>query len=250
MTTDAELEDAKRRWGDHVEQVIGFPPVPEGVECPLRFGDVVRLKSGTVGVVTLPDLGGTMFAMLELDEAGRDLSEPDDPEAVQSTWDYVESVLASHGDLPEALQRHLEPLRKGIVLNETHWDQGVQFLEGEEYELFRQGDWSELSMGSERLVSEFFDEYSEAEGGAADRTRVLVHTDEDWSTWHCFGPMSAEEAEALIGRLDARFSRPTAIRRGVYEVGPETMTKYEVYRGYTRIEERHFCPGQGEAAAG
>ncbi len=74
------------------------------------------------------------------------------------------------------------------------------------------------------MVCDFFDDYSEAEADAADCTRVLVHTDEDWSTWHCFGPMPAQDAEALIGRLGAKFSRPTAIRRGVYEVGPGTMT--------------------------
>ncbi len=133
------------------------------------------------------------------------------------------------------------------MLGQIDWDQGVEFLEGEEYELLRRGQWEELDTGTERLVDSFFETYDPAElEEGYEIFRLFVHTKDDWNTWVCYGPMPEEEALQVIDGLGDEYALPKAVRPGVFDSGPDCMTKYELFRGYTKIEEHHVCRGQGE----
>ncbi|HEY5658742.1 MAG TPA: hypothetical protein VIY27_13215 [Myxococcota bacterium] len=215
----------------------------------VRFGDVVLLSDGSLGVVYLPDQGAELMACFELDELGNLPEQPRDRETLIASRDSIARVVRSHADLPGEIQRRLEPYRRGILLGESHWIQGVELLDAWDRACFENGLWDELDRDAHDFVVSLFGPFSSAWGGRTDPAcyRVLVHLDEAWDSWRCFGPMTRGESRALVESLPSAFARPRPLRPGVYQTSTEAMSKLEVYRRYTKIEELRFTRGQGEA---
>jgi len=217
--------------------------------CPVQFGDVVLLSDGSLGVVFMPDQGKRLLSCFELDDLGNLPGSERDREIVISDWDSIERVIGSHGELPAAMQHRLEPYRRGILLGEAHWARGVELLDDTEQLQFERGDWQELSGEAFELVASLFGSREPVRSRSVESAcyRVMVHVDQEWDSWRCFGPMSRSESNALARRLPAMFTQPRELRKGVYDADAETMSKFEVYRHYTKIEEQRFTRGQGES---
>ncbi|MDH3518916.1 MAG: hypothetical protein OEM49_00540 [Myxococcales bacterium] len=235
---------AKRLGGD--SQLQAWREEPAG--CPVQFGDVVLLSDGSLGVVFMPDQGKNLLSCFELDDLGNLPQAERDREIVIAGWDSIERVIGSHGELPEWMQRRLEPYRRGIVLGEAPWTRGVELLDECEQLRFSRGEWNELTAGARDLVTSLFGPCTpppERNGGTSSY-RILIHVDQEWNTWRCFGPMTHTESRTLAERLPRMFSRPRELRRGVYDASTDAMNKIEIYRHYTKIEELRFTRGQGE----
>jgi len=217
--------------------------------CPVRFGDVVLLSDGSLGVVFMPDQGKRLLSCFELDDLGNLPGPERDREIVISDWDTVERVIGSHCELPAAMQHRLEPYRRGILLGDSHWARGVELLDDLEQTQFERGDWQELSGEAFDLVTSLFGSREPLRERSIETScyRVLVHVDQEWNTWRCFGPMSRSESRILAQRLPKMFSQPRELRKGVYDAKVDAMSKIEIYRHYTKIEEQRFTRGQGEA---
>jgi hypothetical protein len=216
---------------------------------PVRFGDLVLLSDGSLGLVYLPDQGRELLACFELDPLGELPAIETERETIIASRDSIARVVRSHAELPEQTQRRLEPYRRGILLGESHWSQGVELLGERDQFSFENGSWEELGADARDLVTLLFGPPAPRPPETAGATcyRVLIHLDEAWDTWRCFGPMTHEESRALLESLPATFEPPRELRRGVYETDADAMSKLEVYRHYTKIEERRFTRGQGEA---
>jgi hypothetical protein len=216
---------------------------------PVRFGDVVLLSDGSLGLVYLPDQGRELMACFDFDPLGDLPALEAERETIIASRDSIARVVRSHAELPERTQRRLEPYRRGILLGESHWSQGVELLGERDQFSFENGLWEELDPDARELVMPLFGPPapSPPESAGAACYRVLIHLDETWDTWRCFGPMTHEESRTLLESLPATFESPRELRRGVYETGADAMSKLEVYRHYTKIEERRFTRGQGEA---
>jgi hypothetical protein len=217
--------------------------------CPVRFGDVVLLSDGSLGVVYLPDQGRDLLACFELDELGNLPKAERERETIIACPDSITRVVRSHADLPQRIRRRLEPYRRGILLGESHWSQGVELLGEREQISFESGLWEELSADAWDLVTLLFGPLAPdpCENADAACYRVLIHLDEAWDTWRCFGPMTHGESRSLLENLPCTFAPPRELRKGVYQASADAMSKLEVYRHYTKIEEQRFTRGQGEA---
>ena len=216
--------------------------------CPVRFGDVVLLSDGSLGVVYLPDQGRELLACFELDELGNLPMAERERETIITSRDSIARVVRSHADLPEKIQERLERYRRGILLGESHWSQGVELLGEREQIAFENGLWEELGTDARDLVSTLFGPPAPGPREKAEAAcfRVLIHLDEAWDTWRCFGPMTHGESRSLLESLPCTFAPPRELRRGVYQASTDAMSKLEVYRHYTKIEEQRFTRGQGE----
>ena len=223
--------------------------IADGSARSVRFGDLVLLSDGSLGLVYLPDQGRELLACFELDDLGDLPAVEAERETIIASRDSIARVVRSHAELPERIQRRLEPYRRGILLGESHWSQGVELLGERDQLSFENGFWEELGAEARGLVTLLFGPPAPAplESAGAACYRVLIHLDEAWDTWRCFGPMTQEESRTLLRGLPARFEPPRELRRGVYEAGADAMSKLEVYRHYTKIEEQRFTRGQGEA---
>lgn len=220
-----------------------------GAHRPVRFGDVVLLSDGSLGVVYLPDQGRDLLACFELDELGNLPRFERERETIIAGRDSIERVVGSHAELPKRIQQRLEPYRRGILLGESQWSRGVELLDEREQAYFEGGLWEELTADARELVISLFGPCATrpCENGDAACYRVLVHLDEEWNTWRCFGPMTDGESRALVESLPRTYAQPRELRRGVYDTSSDAMSKLELYRHYTKIEERRFTRGQGEA---
>ncbi len=216
---------------------------------PVRFGDLVLLSDGSLGLVYLPDQGRELMACFELDELGELPTNEAERETIIASRDSIARVVRSHADLPERIQRRLEPYRRGILLGQSHWRQGVQLLGERDQISFESGLWNALSADAWDLVTSLFGPLPPVppENAKAACYRVLIHLDEAWDTWRCFGPMTHGETRALLESLPGTFAPPRELRKGVYQASADAMSKLEVYRHYTKIEEKRFTRGQGEA---
>jgi hypothetical protein len=217
--------------------------------CPVQFGDVVLLSDGSLGVVFMPDQGKRLLSCFELDDLGNLPGSERDREIVISDWDSVERIIGSHCELPTAIQHRLEPYRRGILLGDAQWTRGVELLDELEQARFEQGDWQDLPEEAFDLMTSLFGSREPLRERAFGTScyRLLVHLDQEWNTWRSFGPMSRNESHLLAQRLPKMFSRPVELRKGVYDAGSDAMSKLEIYRHYTKIDERRFTRGQGEA---
>lgn len=214
-----------------------------GTVCPLLFGDVVRLCTGTRGVVLMPDQGATFFSLVEIDDKGVEV-----PRAGQlvSTWESVQKRIGDYKTLSSALRSRIEPYRKAVQFEGTHWSQGVAFLDTQERRLLERTDWAglraRLFYGCDQ-AQEFF---AGEPARSGPRFRVLVHAGFEWNDWRRFGPMPRDAAQALIQRLERKMPPPEELARGVYRPAKSRMNKWELYEGLRLVAERHFCRGQGD----
>ncbi len=205
-----------------------FPAVAPGTICPLRFGEVVRLFDGTKGVVLMPNQGATFFSLLEIDGRGAPL-----PRAGQtiSTWESVRERVGDYELLSAALRSRIQPFRKAVQFEGTHWARGVDFLEAQDRPLLERADWSELRSrlfhGCDQ-VEEFF---AGEPARSGPRFRVLLHAGCESADWRRFGPMTRNEARALIRRLEREMPPPKELARGVYKASKSRMNKWELYDG-------------------
>ena len=225
------------------------PDTDDDSARPVRFGDVVLLSDGSLGIVYLPDQGRELLTCFELDELGNLPKAERERETIIASRDSIARVARSHADLPKRIQQRLEPYRRGILLGESHWSQGVELLGEREQISFENGLWEELSTDAWDLVTTLFGPLASGprENAEAVCYRVLIHLDEAWDTWRCFGPMTHGESRSLLESLPCTFAPPRELRRGVYQASADAMSKLEVYRHYTKIEEQRFTRGQGEA---
>lgn len=214
----------------------------------VRFGDLVLLSDGSLGLVYLPDQGRELLACFEIDELGELPTAEEERETIIASRESIARIVRSHADLPETIQRRLEPYRRGILLGDSHWSQGVKLLGERDRIAFENGFWGELGADARDLVTSLFGPLapSRPENAEAACYRVLIHLDEAWDTWRCFGPMTCDESRALVESLPDEFEAPRELRRGVYQTSTDAMSKLEVYRHYTKIEEERFTRGQGE----
>jgi hypothetical protein len=215
---------------------------------PVRFGDLVLLSDGSLGLVYLPDQGRELMACFELDELGDLPADEEKCETIIASRDSIARVVRSHADLPGRMQQRLAPYRRGILLGESHWSQGVELLGERDQISFESGLWDELGGDAWSLVTSLFGPLSvdPPEEASAACYRVLIHLDEAWDTWRCFGPMALGETRSLLESLPGTFAPPRELRRGVYQASADAMSKLEVYRHYTKVEEQRFTRGQGE----
>jgi hypothetical protein len=224
------------------------PGTGDGCGQPVRFGDVALLSDGSLGVVYLPDQGVERMACFELDELGNLPERERERETIIASRDSIARIVRSHAELPERVQRRLEPYRRGILLGESHWSQGVELLGEREQACFESGLWEELGADARDFVISLFGPFAPGPCEHADLAcyRVLVHLDEAWDTWRCFGPMTRDESRSLLESLPSTFVQPRELRRGVYHTSADAMSKLEIYRRYAKIEEYRFTRGQGE----
>jgi hypothetical protein len=237
------LRAVRTQMDDHGRGGTGEP------SCPIRFGDIVLLSDGSLGVAFLPDQGGELLACFALDELG-DLPNPEpEREIVIANWDSIERVVGDREELPEVMQKHLEPYRRGVVIGSSQWVRGVELLEEGERARFEAGQWNEFTAEVQALLTSLFGPFDPVanESAAVPCYRVLVHLDEAWDTWRSFGPMTLDESRALVERLPETFEQPSQLRRGVYDAHARAMSKLEVYRYYAKVDERRFTRGQGES---
>ncbi len=216
---------------------------------PVCFGDVVQITDGSLGIVYLPDRGADHCACFEIDELGELARQDGQLDVLIAGWDAIHRVLGPLATLPDHVTKALEPYRRGLVLGNAHWERGVELLDEPEQILFRSGRWSALPDSTRELVESLFGPlrhlYADQEEWEA-CYRVLVHLGEDWSSWHAYGALTEAEAQDLSRRLPQLYDLPAERRRGVYESTPHAMSKIEIYRHYTKVDEQHLCRGQGD----
>lgn len=218
-------------------------------QSPVRFGDVVQITDGSLGIVHLPDSGAEHCACFEIDELGELARQDGQLDVLIAGWDAVHRVIGGLDSLPDHVSKALEPYRRGLVLGSGHWERGVELLDEREQILFRSGRWPALCGGSRELVESLFGPLRHLYGDEEEEEdcyRVVVHTGEEWSSWRAYGALTEGEAQELVERLPRLYEEPFELRRGVYGAVPTAMNKVEVYRHYTRVGETHLCRGQGE----
>jgi hypothetical protein len=77
----------------------------------LRFGDVVVLSDGTLGVVAEPGRCAGLVTCLELDELGNLARCGRDPEILMAPRDSIHRVVGCRSELGEEIRRAIERFR-------------------------------------------------------------------------------------------------------------------------------------------
>jgi len=77
----------------------------------LRFGDVVVLSDGTLGVVAEPGRGAGLVTCLELDELGNLARRGRDPEILMAPRDSIHRVVGCRSELGPEIRRALQRFR-------------------------------------------------------------------------------------------------------------------------------------------
>mgnify|MGYP001566828789 CR=1 FL=1 len=221
--------------------------------APFHFGDVVVAREASFvsvqqsEVIYLPDTGSD--AALSFQMAQR-TSGPYPFERATSDWRSIKRI-GGHELLPKNVRLFLEPYRRGVVVNGSHWDTGVCLFPVEEkgmIEAIVQGDSSQLDkvgLGSQDLLARFF-------GDSPEQWRVLVHRNDDWATWEMFGPCAHEtEASHVFAECveESQRNPPMLLRRGVY-ANTGQINAVVLYRGTRESRYWSYLVGQGENEAG
>jgi hypothetical protein len=220
---------------------------------PFSFGDVVIPKGERFvdichsEVIFLPDLG--CRAALSFQIAHR-IKGIDPFVQSNSDWNMLKRV-GRYAELPDEVKQLIQPYRKGVVINGTHFDMGVNLFEEDEIEILKaryKGDsthWDDLGLGNQSLYEKFF-------GTAQSKWRVFVHLKEDWSTWNMYGPFDREEKARLAFERyieESKCNPPRLLRHGVYE-NKGQINVVVLYQGFDMREYWSCLVGQGENDAG
>ena len=218
---------------------------------PFSFGDIVIPKGERFvdimhsEVIYLPDGGYDDAHSFQL---SRRTSGVYPFESSMSDWSMLKRV-GRYIDLPDEVKQLLGPYRRGVVINGSHEDIGIDFLDKKEsytiqLVLHGHGDSDDIpvGLGTQSLIKKFF-------RTAHDNWRVFVHRKEDWCTWDMHGPYADEEKARRVFAESIEESKrnpPRELRRGVYE-NTGQINVVVLYQGFDKRDYWSYLVGQGEA---
>lgn len=227
---------------------LSFGDLPDGLNPPIRFGDIARISGGPTIVVTAPDQTCGLFDGYPLSE-GWALSK----KTHGGNYPVIQEIVLREPEIPASICEAIAPFRRGISFNGLHYDRGIHLLSTPEaYRAFETARWGELTTIAEGQSKKFRaisgDDFSKLSG---DRDLIIgARLGPDLDGWHFFGPFNHSDAQTKIAELRRHHPTPKRIRKGVYRGGPNDLGKIEVFKRGKRIEDIHVLEGQGEGDPG
>jgi len=228
---------------------IERPTQPDSSSAPFCFGDVVVPRGEKFvdishsEVIILPDLGCRAALSFQIEHRIKGV---DAFVQSNSDWNMLKRV-GRYVELPEEVKQLIQPYRKGVVINGTHFDKGVNLFDDDDVTIFKNlvdgnfSQWDDLGLGTQAQYKKFF-------ATAQSKWRVFVHKKEDWSTWDMHGPFDREEKARLAFDKNIEESRrnpPRLLRHGVYENNGQ-INVVVLYQGFDKREYWSCLVGQGE----
>jgi hypothetical protein len=244
LTTEEEDRAEAKFFGAMVSQ----PFTPSNIVVPFKWGDIVRVKdedSYADEVVVLPDCPGGEALTITVPN---DRPKPHPMRPTFRNWRSIRRV-GDYSSLELEFRQTLEPYRKGVYINNLHWDMGVSSLFGDDEELFiayMRGNHElhsqiSASLGGMKVLRAFW-------GSELTKWRVFIHRKCNWNHWEMCGPFSERSARQSLAECqkEALESPPKRLRHGVYW-NTGQINVVVIYNGLDKVSSFSSLVGQGES---